>query len=88
MKRCVCIKDFRMNHKDYEWNIPFFKDTEYQYVTTIHEETGVKIYHVGNTEKEITDITFETVPFVETKFKELFDNRQHDREEKINQILN
>lgn len=36
----------------------------------------------------LTHIEFETIPFVESKFKKLFDNREEDREEKINQILN
>jgi len=88
MKKCICTTDFKMNHNSFKWNIPFYKDKEYQYVTTIHSETGIKIYHVGNIDNEIEDIAFQTVPFTEDKFRKLFDNREEDREEKINQILN
>ncbi len=74
-----------MNNTKVGWNVDFKKDLQYFYITKSHDETGMLIYFVSD--GNINDL-FEGVPFVESKFKKLFDNKQEEREEKINKILN
>lgn len=70
-----------MNNSSVGWEIPFQMDKWYQYTTSIHRGTGMTIYHVGE-DSSIRDgcdeevLAFTSVPFVESKFKELFDNIQ------------
>ncbi len=74
-----------MNNSHVGWNIDFKKDQQYFYTTKLHQETEMIIYFVSD--GEINEL-FEGVPFVESKFKKLFNNQQEDRHEKINKILN
>lgn len=84
-KECICKQDFRMNHTSFGWNIDFKKSQKYFYTTKSHDETGVLLYFVSD--GDVND-HFGGVPFVESKFKKLFDNKLQDRDDKINKILN
>jgi len=90
MNHCKCKIDFKMNNSSLNWEIPFEKDRWYQYITTQHEETGMTLYHVGDTKYELDNdfLAFSSVPFTEIKFKQFFDNIQQERENKLNQLLN
>ena len=74
-----------MNNTSVGWNIDFKKNEKYFYTKKIHDESKMALYFVSD--GTINDL-FEGVPFIESKFKKLFDNIQEDREEKLNKILN
>lgn len=62
-------------------DIVFIQGNYYTYRTSIHEETGHKVYFVQYSENG-------ELPMIENKFLKCFDNIQHLREEKLNKILN
>lgn len=86
MNHCKCKIDFKMNNSSLG---EFEKDRWYRYVKTKHEETGMTIYHVGDTKYELDDefLSFSSVPFTDVKFNQFFDDIQQERENKLNQIL-
>lgn len=83
-KTCICKKDFRMNNTNVGWNLDFKKNQQYYYSISKNKESLIDIFYVSD--GEINDF-FKGVPFVEKKFKELFDNTQEDRNDKLKKLL-
>lgn len=64
------------------WNLLFQKGKHYNYYK--ESSTLVPIYWVSD---GYIENPTSAIPFTETKFYELFDNKQEDRENKLNKIL-